>query len=518
MRKTHFLAVLAMALLCLTGCFEVDQQYTLNPDGSGKVVHRVKKPDVMGQGAAGLKDLVKSQMTGAKGVDAWSDVSVETTEDGSMVFTGTAYFSNLNELELEDADALRFRWIPAPNGARLELVTSEAQASESELSADEVAKQLEDAKKEWNQTKPMMQGILSSFKWRASFELPGEVVDSSSFETSGGSTVTFNMSGERYFQVIEELMNDEAFLEEQARLGNLGGMSPDEAMPAEFAERLFGEGGVYAITSNGGAQFDYASAVADAEANLESMMASLPVEAPKEIVPPAKGGDFRSLKVISTGFVTDGELAWQSEGATLTIAGELPGSVVSAEEGMLNTAVSDNGTDLLPEEEWDREISVSLDSEDPTKVKFDVSTLLPPAGAKGFREVSGVVYYKNAAGPDEEVELFSTLEPGTEGSAYGAVLGDYESGYSEGSEQVSVDINLPREEISEVVFLDASGKPLDVQNVSTSWSSDSVSLTFSYDGSFPRNGSVLLKVRKDLQTYGVPFRVTNVDLTGRPMK
>jgi hypothetical protein len=517
MSKLRVLMVLAVALVCLPGCFEVDQEYTLNPDGSGKVVHKVKQPDLMGQGASRLKEILKEQLTSAEGVDAWSDVSVELTDDGSTLFTGTAYFSDLNSLKLEGGDAFRFRWDAAAGGAhRLSMATGETGSDPA--GAPNTEAEIREARTEWNQMRPMMQGLLGSLRWRATFHLPGNVSDRASFETSGPSVVTFSMTGDRYFQVMDELMSDEAFLEGQAKQGSLSGlMDPGGDLPPDLVTRMFGENGVYALVPSSRPQFDYASAVTAAQDDFDSMMTSLPVEAPKQIAPPARGGDFKSVKVVGTGFVTDGS-GWKREGATVAISAELPGSVITAEEGILLVATSDDGTNLLPEQEWDRQISVSLDSDDQTTVSFELSTLLPPHGAKGFREISGLVYYKTASAPDEEVELFSSLEPGTRGSRFGATLGDYEPGYMEGTEHVNVSIDLPREEISEIVFLDAAGRPVGAEVMSTSWSSDSTSLSYSLDGTFPRNGKAIIKVRKELTTYEVPFKAVNIDLSGRAMK
>jgi hypothetical protein len=54
--------------------------------------------------------------------------------------------------------------------------------------------------------------------------------------------------------------------------------------------------------------------------------------------------------------------------------------------------------------------------------------------------------------------------------------------------------------------------------MSTSWSSDSTSISYSLDGKFPRNGKAIIRVRKELTTYEVPFKAVNVDLSGRAMK
>ncbi len=264
MSRLRVLPLLAVALLCFTGCFEVEQEYTLNPDGSGMVVHQVRQADVMGQGEAGLKDMLKQQLEEAEGVDAWSDIAVRVTEDDSLEFRGTAYFANLNELSLKDAETLRFRWEPLAGGkGRLVLATGEDGGSAPATGSGDTQAQIDEALKEWKQMRPMMQGVLGSFKWKASFHLPGEVTASSSFETTGPQDVIFAIDGERYFEEIDSMMSDPDFLRTQAESGNLEMLDPQsDEMPSILIERLFGEDGAYVTTSAATKpSFDYDSAV-----------------------------------------------------------------------------------------------------------------------------------------------------------------------------------------------------------------------------------------------------------------
>lgn len=521
MSRSRVLSLLATALLCLTGCFEVEQEYTLNPDGSGKVVHQVRQPDVMGQGEAGLKEILKQQLEEAQGVDAWSDITVRVTEDDSFEFRGTAYFSNLNDLSLKDAETLRFGWEQMSGGAgRLMLQTEATSESTPAGSSDDAQERLDEALKEWKQMRPMMQGLLGSFKWQASFHLPGEVTASSNFEKSGPREVLFAINGERYFEEIDAMMSDAEFLEQQAAQGSLDMLDPEsEAMPAVLVTRLFGEDGAYVTTAAAAKPtFDYASAVAAAGTQFEEMLASLPVDAPAAVIPAAKGGDLTGLEIVQASYVTDGDRAWATEGASLSCTAVLPGAVIAVEPGQLTRAISDDGADLLPEEEWSRSVDASLDSEDPTRVSFDLKTKLPSAAAKGFRELAGVLYYVSASEPDEEISLFDSISPGAAGKALGASIGEIGPGYEDGSEQLVVELGIPREELNELIFLDAGGSRLDAQLISTSWSDASTTLTYSLDREFPRNGKIRAMVRRGLTRYEVPFSLGNIDLLGRPRK
>lgn len=513
MSKLRAAAFVALVVVCLTGCFEVDQEYTLNPDGSGKVVHRLTQPDLLGQGEAGLKQLVEQQLSEAAGVDAWSDVTVESI-DGSLQFEGTAYFSDLNELRL-GGGGMNFRW--DPRAGRLYLATDE-QSAGTPLPSEQIGEAVSEARSEWKKVRPMLQGLLGSLRWHAAFNLPAEVSSASSFDRPSPRRVEIGIEGEKYFEILDSLMTDDEALRSLAASGSLESIGPEgESLPAAIVPLLFGGEAVEVMTTRGGkAQFDYAAEVAAADDAREVMMASLPVDAPRPLAPAAEGGSFQELSVVQVSFVIDAEQAWSEEGATVSVVGRLPGSVLSVEEGELLEAVSDDGQILLPEDEWRRSISASLDSNDPTLAKFDVHLQLPSTKARGFKSIAGKIHYLSSSEPDSEVELFRGIRDGGEGLALGARISAIEEGYSEGTEHLTIDVDVPREEIGELIFHDARGRAVDAQLVSTSWNDESTSLVYAYEGQFPRDGRVLAKVRKGIKRYEIPFRLSNLDLTGRP--
>lgn len=112
-RRLATLSLVAVSLSLLSGCIEMTQTFTLNPDGRGKVLYDVKMPPDLGGGLniggppGGPKEktpeelkqaFLKNQMN-APGVTAWKDVSVKWTDDGRLHFIGTAYFEKLDDLE-----------------------------------------------------------------------------------------------------------------------------------------------------------------------------------------------------------------------------------------------------------------------------------------------------------------------------------------------------------------------------------------------------------------------------------
>lgn len=99
--STFHLAVAAGILL--TSCVESDAVYFLNPDGSGKVEHRVKIRKSFGNwsGEEPDKEMAMNLIRGSEGIVAWTNVHHRQTDGGEAIeFSGTGYFPKLSEVFL----------------------------------------------------------------------------------------------------------------------------------------------------------------------------------------------------------------------------------------------------------------------------------------------------------------------------------------------------------------------------------------------------------------------------------
>ena len=97
---TTVIAVAAATLL--SGCFDTKDQFTLNSDGSGKVIHEssFQSMNLTGDNdnsEASLKEAIAKVIEQAKGVEAWRDVMFKRLDDGRLYFKGTAYFKDLSQ-------------------------------------------------------------------------------------------------------------------------------------------------------------------------------------------------------------------------------------------------------------------------------------------------------------------------------------------------------------------------------------------------------------------------------------
>ena len=104
-------AVIAGLAAILTGCIEMEQQVTLNPDGSGKltVTSAVAIPDLGGLGGDGAKPDPRGQareivvgILRSEGIEAWTNVKYEVGKDGKSRATATGFFPDVTKVRISN--------------------------------------------------------------------------------------------------------------------------------------------------------------------------------------------------------------------------------------------------------------------------------------------------------------------------------------------------------------------------------------------------------------------------------
>jgi len=313
--RLRFLTLLAFGVavcaIAIAGCVETKDEFTVNPDGSGKIVHELTFASMdLGPGfemgseeasfditggepsdpQAQLRKSVKEILSQSSGVDTWKDVSYKMTDDGRTYFKGTAYFPDINNLSLHNAGFsgdMKLNFTRDISGEITIELKSEEQAEEGkaveiptpeipEAQLDNLVKQ---AKLNYNQTRPMMQGILPGLKSETILHLPADIKEISNFEKVNARTVRIAFEGSKMIEVMDKMMQDEAWLKEQIRAGKdpiQDGPEGDLAMN----EMFFGEKAPVRVVLAQGAQqlFDYDAEVTAARANYENMLKELGLE------------------------------------------------------------------------------------------------------------------------------------------------------------------------------------------------------------------------------------------------
>ncbi len=523
----------------MSGKFETEEDYTLNPDGTGKVHIKalyqggdLGGPQGIGSGAS-LKDAIAKTLEESGGIEAWKDFSFEPTDEGLMQFEGTAYYRNITDVDIKFGSVERqipgVRFVEESGGMALEMQTGgeegeeEAKPAPAKLSDEEIEQQIQGVRAEFEQVKPMFSAIFSGMKFKMSYKLPGKLGEVTNFKKGKGGIVRLTIEGAKLIDAIVRRLSDDEWCREQVLAGRE--LMGDQPGSADLNEELFGEKGPVRAVVTGKLEplFDYETEVEAAKEAYADMVKELQLEAasPEQSV---ETGEFDSLKVGGVrlvSFVDTGRGIRPfnyDEGLSFCMIGELSAPVLEARDGIVEKAVADNGQDLLPEEEWDRRISFPSVSSDGTAVTFEARLKAPGEEVNGLAELSGRLECQ-FAGDSTEVDLgLKKYKKGTKGTEFGAVITSLEdAGWDDGSQRLSLEINLPKGRIKSIAFYDDGGKKLDVSESGYSSGGDHATLEFVLEGGFPKSGRIAVNVFEKIEKRIVRFELANVTLLGRPM-
>lgn len=308
MRKMLAVAAAVAAATLMVGCIETKQDYTLNPDGSGKVLVEMTMPQMPfnlgppdGQVAPDLaaKQFVKQVLDGSKGVDAWSGVRYERTEDGRTRFIGTAYFKDLSQMELGSGKMEGISFAKDDTGGMVlsikERDGAKSAAPPKELPQEQMAQRIQAERMQYQQMRPMMAAAFGTMKMDVSFRLPGTLAEVSGFKKEPSGAVRLAFDGAQMLKAMDELMADDTYVRQNVLAGKKSaGGSPQ--MDQQTREKLFGTKGPLRARVTGPFKplFPYASEVAAAQAAHAKMIErlgldKLPAAPPTPTLPPGFG-------------------------------------------------------------------------------------------------------------------------------------------------------------------------------------------------------------------------------------
>jgi hypothetical protein len=243
MAKRIVLAQLCLGLVVLaTGCLEIKETITLNPDGKGKAVLDLVIPSKVGGLAAGpapkersiddmKNDTVGQFLTGNKGVTGWNDVSAEWMPDGRLHFVGTAYFDDLAAYSSSDGNQMAtMPQYKLKNDKEGEWKLTQGLTKKDSKKPD---KDLPDPKKlsdkeldeyvlkqriEYQSGKAIFIAMLTDYKAKTTIKLPGTVGDVKGFKKEGDHAVSRDFNGAAILKEVEQFMaKDNAFFRNTMR-------------------------------------------------------------------------------------------------------------------------------------------------------------------------------------------------------------------------------------------------------------------------------------------------------------
>jgi hypothetical protein len=276
-----------MGLVCLflAGCIQMEQTFTLNPDGSGKVTIVMVSPlnplEQMFAMPAGpdtnlptierkKRAFVQRLLDSSKGVDAWKDVSAEYTPEGLLKFQGTAYFKDLEHFKVEGSSASPAKLVREADGSLRLVFATEALRNNlnqkkpedprdpRKLNNKELDEYILGKRIEYQSMKPLLSAMLTDLKFKYIFRLPGEVSGVKVYRPEGKRAVSFELDGNKFLKAINKVAaRDNAFFRKLLRTSGqmeVLGQSPEglKLLGLDWHEARA------TVAKVSGPQFDYA--------------------------------------------------------------------------------------------------------------------------------------------------------------------------------------------------------------------------------------------------------------------
>lgn len=529
MNRLRF-ALCLLGCLVLSGCLDVDNEWTLNPDGSGKVRHRVvhNPSSFLGSAFGGSKTpraFARELLEKSEGIEAWSDLSYSKNGEGHLLFEGVAYFKDASAVRLQH-EVVKTRFRQEAGQLVVSFAGTDKEALDlGPLTGSKGGSGLGNASTTSGfrmslRLLRMQLGSMKAFlKGRDRIRLPGAIAPGHAGVLKEG-VLEVRFSFERLTQFLDRVEADPKLLEvmrARSRKSSSGVDSLDPAKEKEFdgLATTFMVGGAAREARSGGGKpvFDYVDEVKAAKER-----SAKAYDAVGYALPGRPGKALRALELGGIEYVHEesadsNDFEYQGDfephlhfhfGGTL---GEKPLKLLG---GRLTRVIATDGTSLLLDAKT-RELKGvrrpgSLD------FTFGAIARLTSSCAGGYEEVSGYVEYLLPSGRTEDVDLgLVGYTKGAKGTRYEAEIKDVDA------RSLSLKLSgVDESEIAKITLLDAAGQEVPAQE-GGSWSSGSeMNLTYRLPrgAAWPARGKVVLTRHRGRTRHRVPFKLTELNAEG----
>ncbi|MFC1705581.1 hypothetical protein ACFL59_02020 [Planctomycetota bacterium] len=205
------------AALSTSGCIKTLQNFTIYPDGSGKCEIKMTFLGMMAQmmkmggemgGMTGpdgqqMQDPKQAVKEALKGKVYWDTIEGKETEAETYTITGTGYFDNVTDLDLDDGS---ISFGPDGDGFKFSM-TQKSKLGEGmpglppglggEGDVDPKSPQAE-------QMKTMAKAMLAGFEMKVNVRLPGEIMTIEGFGAHEGRAATFRLGEDQLHKMIDQ--------------------------------------------------------------------------------------------------------------------------------------------------------------------------------------------------------------------------------------------------------------------------------------------------------------------------
>ena len=529
---------LVICVTAIAGCVDEKKEITLNPDGSGKIVYEVTfKPsgfDLDGKESDPAEDMKKEIvkiLEDSKGIETWKDISFKLTDEKKVYFTGTAYFRDIAEVKIKPggfSSSEKMVFSKDQSGKtiiEIKQKVKKATKEKKEFTEAQLVEEVLKVKKKYTKSRPMMWGMDKDLKIETVIHLPGRIVDISNFEKVNDTTARIKLEGTKMLGGMDAMMLDDEYLKEQIKAGrNPVQDGPGDALKAN--EAYYGQYAPVRIVVEGNAknQFDYKAEVVTAKDNFKDMLKESGVSA-KSATLIAQGADV--LLKSGDAMIAGARLVRYSDskrdirpfgydkGYSLNMVVELPDENYFINDGILESALTDTGQDLLPPNDHARKIRWIKLSKDKRAAKFDINLPIPNDEAKGLAELTGTL---NAIKWTGTINI--VLEDVDFTKKENQIIDGFKiSPIKAGSKYITIKPKLLVKEYAGVKFYDDAGVEFDVKKSGFSSSHGKYSsIGFRVEDKFPGKGKIVFEIRDNMTEHKIPFKISNVSLTGVPLK
>ena len=504
-RLSSDLAALGLFLLCALGCggcFEVEDLWTLNPDGSGQVVRQV----TLAPRGKTPEEWTRWGIERSAGVAAWSDYSSETLPDGRLRLRVTAHFADLGTLDF--ACGPQPYWTGSGEARRVVLSDHPPPAAASPPADASARAALVERRRSHLSRLLKAYGPARRATFRTTLRLPAAPQDAPGFERGEGGELRASLSLGRVEAELTPLLEDEAFLLERGERRLLGprvnalvaGGSLEVSLAGELQPR-----------------FDYPAALAAARSGSEALLDRLGFDA-------VAGG--RTLRVLESRVAllayvrSDDRLPFHLEteleeftphlrlGLTLRLNGR-PTAVTGLS---LERAKALGGADLL-DPALAAAATFEADEEDKTLLRLSLPLRYPAAPFLGLGEVRGQVQVTLASKTAPRALGFRSLAGGE--STERAEIRDFTPDYF-----TLRCAGVAPSDVAKVRLVGPDGAEVEVEDLTREAWEDGVELVL-FPGRELVEGEqldVVLELYVDKRVVALPFRIRGVDPTGRTPK
>jgi len=284
---THRIALLVLLLaFCCAGCLESEQQYTINPDGTGKVVIEETMPNIERMFAIDdstrrdkereLREFVVSVVEKSVGVELWKDVSYRSLPDGRIYFKGTAYFRDLNAVKFHALSNTDVTLTPTGD-SRVVLAVPEPSvepeaAGHPPRTDAEIEHAIDSMKAAYGEMREMVLG-LEGLREHASYRFAGTIQEAVGFTTDSSGALAIGVDGKKMLRILDSVTSSEGYWRRTAMA------APGSGSDREMVATLFGGAIPRAVIVTGGTPlFDYKAEVKGAQGQYRVLRKKLGVK------------------------------------------------------------------------------------------------------------------------------------------------------------------------------------------------------------------------------------------------